>query len=376
MLGCRSVKGLAFVFIVFNLSGCTVGINSEQSRNLNSLISNKATPQQVVDSLALAHNGQIAETRGIKYVHWLGSFAYRQLEYYKEKLPRHCATLGGVKGKDYWNIELEHLLRQQSLLPEKRGFSTEDTKSFIRRGWRNGGRFEIYALKDILNVDANINSNERKGLHSQYISLMPHFVCLANDSDFPLYVYDVRAIKDKKQGDNIQGISLSILGEAELKAIYKYQLLKAFELGQNIHKREQDRIARKIQQEEEEKAKKKELARIEKLKKASVDLENLANELRWNTRSSANAKLRRGDEVCSYNRNLMGYVEDVSKPNIKVLWKGELVKYADGFFFGNKPISVMKNFNPFDMTWVNSYRYNKIDEITWVKFEEVAACNH
>jgi|GEM_PF-3623017 len=96
-------------------------------------------------------------------------------------------------------------------------------------------------------------------------------------------------------------------------------------------------------------------------RKRAIDDNDLAGAQNWSQR--LNQTFVPGDRVCTPD-NKMGFVEQANDKNVKVWFRGQLVRENINYFFGNSRNMPGSRFD-----------YREISEQTWVLRGEVAICN-
>ncbi len=139
--------------------------------------------------------------------------------------------------------------------------------------------------------------------------------------------------------------------------------------------KQREELEKTAERRKEEKKKQARLASQRKFKDAqSEELESLNASLKalWNVREIMVKGANRGDKVCSYSDNKMGYIDEFSGDNVRVLWKRRMDNYPAGFWFGNVPFRSMST------TTLGAYEYKAIpiDEVSWAKVSEIGTCNY
>ncbi len=98
--------------------------------------------------------------------------------------------------------------------------------------------------------------------------------------------------------------------------------------------------------------------------------QNKVNKKVWENRIRILNASKRGDKICSYIDNKVGFIEDIVEDRVKVLWKAKIIS-EDGFAFGNLPFSAMDK----EKHGAMNYEFTAIDDVTWVSKDSVSTCD-
>ncbi len=98
--------------------------------------------------------------------------------------------------------------------------------------------------------------------------------------------------------------------------------------------------------------------------------QNNVNKKIWENRINILNTSNRGDKICSYIDNKVGFIEDIVKNKVKVLWKAKIIS-EDGFAFGNMPFSAMDK----EKLGAMNYDFKAIDDLTWVSKDSISTCD-
>lgn len=90
----------------------------------------------------------------------------------------------------------------------------------------------------------------------------------------------------------------------------------------------------------------------------------------WKNRELYSSQNKRGEKICSYADNKMGFIDDLDGENIRVLWKKQVTGQLAGFWFGNIPFSNMSDTE----LGAFSYHTRDLDEISWAHQSDVSRC--
>jgi len=96
---------------------------------------------------------------------------------------------------------------------------------------------------------------------------------------------------------------------------------------------------------------------------------NSSNSNIWGNRIANNQTLSRGNKVCTFD-NYYGFIEDIAKDNIKVMWKGKVYKKTQGYFFGN----ISKSDAYYGVLNEINFKTLPVDDVTWTSISNLAAC--
>lgn len=125
-------------------------------------------------------------------------------------------------------------------------------------------------------------------------------------------------------------------------------------LAKRAFQERRDNLARQLPRIQVEEAKR--LAR-----KRAIEENDLAGAQNWTQR--LNQTFVAGDRVCTPD-NKMGFVEQANDENVKVWFRGQLIRENENYFFGNSRKMPDSRFD-----------YRRVNEQTWVQHGEVATCN-
>ena len=89
----------------------------------------------------------------------------------------------------------------------------------------------------------------------------------------------------------------------------------------------------------------------------------------WKNRIVSNKELNIGDKVCDYN-NYIGFVEQISSKNVKVMWKRKAIVNNTGVFFGAMPNSYASS----DEKNQVNFQSTEVNDITWVTIDNISKC--
>ncbi len=167
------------------------------------------------------------------------------------------------------------------------------------------------------------------------------------------------------------------LDERTLTSFITEQLNDALQEKQNKVAERQNKVAERIAEEKRITALRDEEERIKiafqiKQRDTLQEINALEMATYWEGKKIALKAAKPGTKVCSYKNNKMGFIEQSSGETFKVLWKGYIENQPDGFFFGNKHISIMSETTLGDM----NYRYVPISDTTWVDYDSIGTCQH
>lgn len=171
---------------------------------------------------------------------------------------------------------------------------------------------------------------------------------------------------------------ISIIEESsdEQTLITRYKRKMNEKISSEKHKEEQKNL--RLRKQEELRLKTEEKIRLEKLAQEKfnnhqinvLSSQNKVNKKVWENRISVLNASNRGDKICSYIDNKVGFIEDIVEDKVKVLWKAKIIS-EDGFAFGNLPFSVMDR----KIRGAMNYEFTSINDVTWVSKDSVSTCD-
>ena len=205
-----------------------------------------------------------------------------------------------------------------------------------------------------------LNKEVRSGLGVEYSKLGLLRIHLEPDNNFSLE----KLVSIIEESTDEQ----ALIARYNRKINEKINREKLKEEQRILHLREQEEL--RLKTEEESRLAKSAQIKFNNHQVNVLSSQNKVNKKVWENRINILNASNRGDKICSYIDNKVGFIEDIVKNKVKVLWKAKIISEG-GFAFGNMPFSVMDK----EKRGAMNYEFKAIDDVTWVSKDSVSTCD-